>query len=115
MMVAAAIRIRCEPLTPVWTADAYGNGDRTRETGLIGSLRWWYEAILRGCGFYACDPSAGTCMYEDERGLAGICLACQLFGCTGYSRRFRLVVEGGCCAGRPERAHPFKWPLIGAR
>lgn len=100
------IRIRCEPLTPVWTGDASGQGGRTRETGLIGSLRWWYEAILRGCGFYACDPSAdacdpsaGTCVYEDKLGLAGICLACQLFGCTGYSRRFRLEVEGGSGAG----------------
>jgi CRISPR type III-B/RAMP module RAMP protein Cmr1 len=88
------IRIRCEPLTPVWTGDASGQGGRTRETGLIGSLRWWYEAILRGCGLYACDPSAGTCVYEDKRGLEGICLACHLFGCTGYSRRFRLEVEG---------------------
>ncbi len=93
------IRIRCEPLTPVWTGDAGGQGGRTRETGLIGSLRWWYEGILRGCGFYACDPSAGTCVYEDKRGLAGICLACQLFGCTGYARRFRLEVEGGSGAG----------------
>jgi hypothetical protein len=38
-------------------------------------------------------------VYEDERGLAGICLACQLFGCTGYSRRFRLEVDGGSGAG----------------
>ncbi|HLI82693.1 MAG TPA: type III-B CRISPR module RAMP protein Cmr1, partial [Bryobacteraceae bacterium] len=91
--------IQCEPLTPVWTGDASSQGGRTRETGLIGSLRWWYEAILRGCGFYACDPSSGTCVYEDDRRLAGICLACQLFGCTGYSRRFRLEVEGGGGAG----------------
>jgi CRISPR type III-B/RAMP module RAMP protein Cmr1 len=95
MAIATTIQVRCKPLTPVWTGDADGKGERTRETGLIGSLRWWYEAILRGCGFYACDPSSGTCVYEDDRRLAGICLACQLFGCTGYSRRFRLEVEGG--------------------
>jgi len=95
-----AISICCQALTPVWTGDAAREGERTRETGLLGSFRWWYEAILRGCGFYACDPTAGTCVYEDERGLAGICLACQLFGCTGYSRRFRLEVEGGGGAGQ---------------
>ena len=100
MAESLAIRIQCEPLTPVWTGDAGGQGERTRETGLLGSLRWWYEAILRGGGFYACDPSAGTCVYDDEQGLAGICLACQLFGCTGYSRRFRLEVEGGGGAGQ---------------
>lgn len=95
-----ALFIRCEPLTPAWTGDASGQGERTRETGLLGSLRWWYEAILRGCGFPACDPTAGTCVYEDRDGLAGICLACQLFGCTGYSRRFRLEVEGGGGVGQ---------------
>jgi len=96
-----AIQVQCKPLTPIWTGDIERRGDRVRETGMIGSLRWWYEAILRGCGFYACDPSAGTCAYEEYHGLANICLACQLFGCTGYSRRFRLEVEGEGGAGRP--------------
>ncbi len=99
MAESPAMRILCEPLAPVWTGDAGGRGERTLETGLIGSLRWWYEAILRGCGFYACDPTADACVYEDAHGLVSICLACQLFGCTGYSRRFRLKVEGGSGAG----------------
>jgi CRISPR-associated protein Cmr1 len=78
-----------------------GKGGRTRETGLIGSLRWWYEAILRGSGFCACDPSSGTCLYDEKNEFEGICLGCQLFGCTGYSRRFRLEVEGGGGTGEP--------------
>ena len=51
--------------------------------------------MLRGSGVYACDPSRGTCVYEVNKGLASICQACQLFGCTGYSSRVRIEVEGG--------------------
>jgi CRISPR-associated protein Cmr1 len=86
-------------LTPLWTGNADKRCDQIRETGLRGSLRWWYEAMLRGSGFYACDPSCGTCVYEVNKGLASICLACQLFGCTGYSSRVRIEVEGGSGAG----------------
>ncbi len=89
----SAILIQCQPLTPIWTGGPDQKGDKVRETGLIGSLRWWYEAILRGIGLYACDPSAGTCVYNKDVGLKSICLACQLFGCTGYARRFRVEVE----------------------
>ncbi|MBI4277852.1 MAG: type III-B CRISPR module RAMP protein Cmr1 [Armatimonadetes bacterium] len=92
------------PLTPLWTGDAGQRGSRIRETGLLGSLRWWYEAIVRGLGRYACDPSdpsSGPCVYDENKSLASICLACQLFGCTGYGRRFRLVVESNGDAGNP--------------
>jgi len=96
------MEITCQPLTPLWTGNAEGVCNQIRETGLIGSLRWWYEAILRKCGIYACDPSKGGCLYEKKNGLGGICLACQLFGCTGWSRRFRLEVDGGAGAGELE-------------
>lgn len=93
----SGIRIQCQPLTPIWTGGPQGEGDRVRETGLIGSLRWWYEAILRGTGFYACDPSTGTCVHDKDL----ICLACQLFGCTGYARRFRVEVGSSDNPGEP--------------
>lgn len=95
------IAIEIKMLTPLWTGDVARRGSRVHETGILGSLRWWYEAIIRGVGRYACDPSSGSCVYEDKKGLESICLACQLFGCTGYGRRFRLVVEGEGDAGRP--------------
>lgn len=96
------IVIRLQPITPVWTGDADQRGSRILETGILGSVRWWYEALLRGLGHYACDPSSGSCVYDEKRNLASICLACQLFGCTGFSRRFRLTVEGGGDAGQPK-------------
>lgn len=83
------------PLTPLWTGDAERKGDRVLETGVLGSLRWWYEALVRGLGYYACDPGGETCEYKEKEKLASICPVCQLFGCTGYGRRFRLLIEGG--------------------
>jgi len=99
-MTSGAIEIDCQPITPIWTGDADQKGAQLREAGLIGSLRWWYEAILRGVGFYACDPtSTGSCVYEESSNFASTCLACQLFGCTGYSRRFRVEIDSGGNSG----------------
>lgn len=86
-------RYRLNFLLPFWTANAEKKGGSILETGILGSLRWWYEAILRGLGFDVCDPGQRTCSYDKEKGNSSICLACQLFGCSGYSRRFRLVIS----------------------
>ncbi len=93
------IQLRITPLTPLWTGDANKKGRRVLETGILGSLRWWYEALLRGLGVRACDPSRRSCEYDEKKGLEIICSACRLFGCTGYSRSFRLMIEGDGDAG----------------
>ena len=41
------LEIRLKTLTPLWTGGVSGQCDRVHETGIIGSLRWWYEAIVR--------------------------------------------------------------------
>ncbi|MBW2137903.1 MAG: type III-B CRISPR module RAMP protein Cmr1 [Deltaproteobacteria bacterium] len=79
--------MRIRTLTPLWTGGVDRTCDRLHETGIIGSLRWWYEAIVRGLGGEACDPSQGTCGFD-----AGLCDVCQLFGATGWRRRFRLEI-----------------------
>jgi len=96
-------------LTPLWTGGARRRCDQVRETGLLGSLRWWYEGVVRGLGGVACDPSQGGCSFDLEAyekavatgkkvsaalAQAGLCPACQLFGATGWKRRFRLEVTG---------------------
>jgi len=99
------LKITVRTLTPVWTGGVDGSCDRLHETGLLGSLRWWYEAIVRGLGGYACDPTEHSCIFDEEKYRkskadderqrlrdAGVCDACQLFGCTGWARRFRLQV-----------------------
>jgi CRISPR-associated protein Cmr1 len=90
--------VHFKTLTPLWTGGAGRNSDQPRETGLIGSLRWWYEGIVRGMGGKACDPVGDDrCEYnaKDKRlPEEQLCPACWLFGCTGWRRRFRLEVKG---------------------
>ena len=89
-----AMEIKLKTLTPIWTGGVEtGKMDRLNETGIIGSLRWWYEAIVRGLGGSACDPSEHSCIYDPENPNNGLCNACQVFGATGWRRRFRLVVQ----------------------
>ena len=83
------LKIQLKTLTPIWTGGMDRTCDRLHETGLIGSLRWWYEALVRGLGGYACDPTSDDrCPDKDGKH----CVACELFGCTGWSRKFRLRV-----------------------
>ena len=99
------MEIQLQTLTPLWTGGVDGTTDRLHETGLIGSLRWWYEALVRGLGGYACDPTSDNpedrCQFDAEAygktknvedGLANVCPVCRLFGCTGWKRRFELQV-----------------------
>lgn len=73
-------------VTPLWTGDSERKGGTVRETGIIGSLRWWYEILVRGLGGTACDPTNTLCNND------AFCDACSLFGCTGRSRKFKLEV-----------------------
>lgn len=83
------MEITLKTLTPLWTGGIDQTADRLHETGLIGSLRWWYEALVRGLGGYACDPTSDSrCPDKDGKH----CAACELFGCTGWARKFRLRV-----------------------
>jgi len=79
--------VNIKTLTPLWTGDAEKKCSTLRETGIIGSLRWWYEALVRGLGGTACDPTNSECEGKHH------CDACELFGCTGWARKFKLEVE----------------------
>jgi len=78
--------VKIKPLTRIWTGDENRENTTLRETGIIGSLRWWYEALIRGLGGTACDPTNTECKEENH------CDACELFGCTGWARKFRLEI-----------------------
>ena len=70
--------------TPIYTGDANRESRTIRETGIIGGLRWWYEALMRGKGRSICDPTIDkNCE----------CDACKLFGNTSGARKFRLRFE----------------------
>lgn len=103
---------KCNALTDIWTGSIkespegeikIGWNERQQRnetkisenclipTGLLGSLRWWYEVLVRGLGGYACDPSAKQkeCKDKDH------CVVCELFGCTGWARKFAFAVLDG--------------------
>ena len=83
------MKIQIRTLTPLWTGGVETSRmDRIHEIGIIGGLRWWYEAIVRGLGGQACDPSKHECPDRDDN----YCAVCQIFGATGWKRRFQLVV-----------------------
>ena len=88
--------IKIRTLTPIWTGGVDKAADRLHETGIIGSLRWWYEAIVRGLGGYACDITGeNKCELNgreenDTERFRKLCPACYLFGCGGWKRGFRL-------------------------
>ncbi|GIX47780.1 MAG: hypothetical protein KatS3mg131_1991 [Candidatus Tectimicrobiota bacterium] len=91
------LRVELRTRTPLWTGGAGGTMDRIHETGILGSLRWWYEAIVRGLGGTACDPASGSqkCQYNSRDRQSPeeqLCFACYVFGATGWRRRFSLKV-----------------------
>lgn len=83
-------------LTDIWTGDANQRADRFIPTGLMGSLRWWFEVLVRGLGGTACDPTSPVrCpdhKVKNPTSPGHHCIVCELFGCTGWARKFRLRV-----------------------
>ena len=100
-MTTNSLTIKLTTLTPLWTGGADGRSDRLHITGIMGSLRWWYEVLVRSVGGCACDPSKHTCSYDIKKPYDGLCDVCRVFGATGWSRRFKLIV-------REENLHPKK-------
>jgi len=87
------MKVIINTLTPLWTGGVKsGAVDRVHETGIIGSLRWWFEALMRGMGGHVCDVGK-RCIYNAEESKTGLCDVCKLFGATGWRRRFRLVID----------------------
>ena len=81
-----------QALANIWTGDA--NTAQSKEakrlilTGMLGSIRWWFEVLVRGLGGVPCDPSSNKkgCLNETH------CVVCELFGCTGWARKFHFDV-----------------------
>ncbi len=113
------MEIRLKMLTPLWTAGMNGRMDRIHVSGILGSLRWWFEALIRGLGRRSCKPIenakcslSGTALRrfqqatrdgrdwwealdESEKGADSgtLCDVCKVFGTTGWRRRFRMDLE----------------------
>lgn len=81
-------KLKIRTLTPLWTGTYEEKSTKLKITSIIGSLRWYFEALVRGFGLKACDPTTDPC--EKKEGASEICHACEVFGCTGYRRPFIL-------------------------
>lgn len=92
-----SLSLSIETLTPIWTAGVGGKVDRIHETGLMGSLRWWYEAMVRGVGGNVCNPTSDKsnerCPTIDKKGTSHYCDVCEIFGATGLKRKFGLYID----------------------
>ncbi|MCQ3972424.1 MAG: type III-B CRISPR module RAMP protein Cmr1 [Anaerolineae bacterium] len=90
------MELQLKTLTPLWTGGVEtGRMDRIHETGIIGSLRWWFEAIVRGLGGDVCDPTSDNRCPRRRNGKDEFCSICQVFGATGQRRKFRLRLGDG--------------------
>ena len=90
--------------TDLWTGDADREPKRLIITGLLGSIRWWFEVLVRGLDGHACDPTGKQCEGRNH------CVVCELFGCTGWARKFRFEVldkDGNVQAAQIEKKHNF--------
>lgn len=96
---------RWENLTPFFCGDADGKTTHAKTTTLVGSLRWWYEALLRALNVYACDPTKQGCEGPSlSRPHGSYCAACAVFGCTGRSKRIGVRLEKGITFALPGKA-----------
>jgi CRISPR-associated protein Cmr1 len=118
------MEVKIQTLTPIWTGGVQaGKVDHIHETGILGSMRWWYEAIVRGLGGEACDPtSEKKCTYNPKNAQPAnqqLCPVCYLFGATGWKRRFRVEVQDSTIHDKSIRdtveADRSYRPYVGAR
>jgi len=105
------VSIPLQTLTPLWTGGAQaGVVDRIHETGIIGSLRWWFEILVRSVGGKVLSPHEAILKLEDYKALnagqkkdpvklkqCGLCDVSLIFGATNWKRKFRLEIEDRTC------------------
>ncbi len=78
---------------------------RLNEKSLLGALRWWTEAIIRAAGGFACDPTDDKMRCEAKHH----CLACDIFGCEGLSKRFALSIRESTQSNAAQTEKPFEF------
>ncbi len=102
-MTSQSLVFHCKALTDIWTGDRHGRNDHLQLTGLLGSIRWWAEAIVRAFEFRACDPT----MREGPDQLCEtghLCLICKLFGNSNVPQAAKFAIR---CWGNAQRTEVF--------
>jgi CRISPR-associated protein Cmr1 len=121
------MEFKLKALTDIWTGGVEGKPDKLQLTGIKGSIRWWYEVLVRGLDGYACNPTDDSPQYkrcelkltdEEKKKIKHkkqlievvkpkICPVCYMFGCTGWSGKFNLRIKK--CTG--EKAYITVEPI----
>ena len=94
------VEFQIEPLpgSGIWTgSDDHLTMTFLKGTSLIGSMRFWTEALLRAFGNRVCDCVQKHEIFDKtdymEGGEGKVCAACHSFGCTGLARAFTLHIN----------------------
>ena len=94
------VEFQIEPLpgSGIWTgSDDHLTMTSLKGTSLVGSMRFWTEALLRSFGNRVCDCVQQHEIFDKTDYLKGgdgkVCAACHSFGCTGLARAFTLHVD----------------------
>jgi len=102
-----------QALSDIWMGGPLGNKTKEpilNEKSLIGALRWWTEAIIRSAGGFACDPTATDSLSKNTTCDADHhCLACEIFGCQGWAKRFSLSIHETDGADESAKAGEFRY------
>ena len=86
------MEVKFRTLTPVFTGDRYTNqSPQLRETGIIGSLRFWAGAVARGLGLEVKSPK--DVKAESMHDVENLDPVNLVFGCTGWKRPFNLEIK----------------------
>ncbi len=85
------VNLKIKTLTPIWTGDSDAKPSGLKMSGIMGGMRTIFESIIRLNGGHTCDITGrNSCNHEKSKDL---CPACTIFGCTGYSRLFKIKLE----------------------
>jgi CRISPR type III-B/RAMP module RAMP protein Cmr1 len=102
-MKVETINIRLR--SPIWTGGPDQRPVGLKMSGIMGGLRQSFEMLVRAHGGHTCDCTSEEpkkrCTYETVK---QVCPACQIFGCTGLGRAFKLNLNvPDCPVVFPER------------
>lgn len=94
------VEFQIEPLpgSGIWTgSDDPKKMNLLKGTSLVGSMRFWTEALLRSFEHRVCDCVQDHETFDKDHYMGGgdgnVCSACHSFGCTGLARAFSLHIN----------------------
>ena len=85
------MEVKFRTLTPVFTGDRKKESLALRDSGLIGSLRFWAGAIARGLG-YKIKTDRAHFEVKKRDDADHLDPVTRIFGCTGWRRVFRQTI-----------------------